>query len=412
VRLRAFRKAWLCWKDGWFVLDFALASLMVLETWVITLILSLTTGASNREDINLSNVSVLRMARILRLTRMVRLTRLLRVMPELMILVKGMVAAARSVFFTLLLLLVLLYVFAIAFTQLLKKTDAGKQYFPNVGHSMNTLWLYATLLEEITTLTHDLEKESLWIVALLDLFILVASLTVMNMLIGVLCEVVSAVASAEKEEGAFMLVKSKVSKIFLSLGLDEDRNGLISRSEFVKIVENRDAAIAMTELGVDVVQLVDMADLFFQSDHDHEDYEKELSFTDFMDMVVQLRSKNVATVKDIMQLRKFIRLEIDRGSQEARRGAVSTRTTCAPCPLDCDVSRGRSLVRVKEAKPHPSPRGVLQVDANLREVSSKSDVIHNPSFVIATSHVHGDSHSIPDHFLLNGPDMVVEEFEC
>merc|ERR1719460_1575072 len=116
---------------------------------------------------------------------------------------------------------------------------------------MNTLWLYGTLLAEINILSKALQTYNIWVVLLLDLFILVASLTVMNMLIGVLCEVVSAVASAEKEEGAFMLVKNKVSKIFLSLGLDDNRNGLISRSEFVKIVENRDAAIAMTELGVD-----------------------------------------------------------------------------------------------------------------------------------------------------------------
>merc|ERR1719316_1379758 len=102
-------------------------------------------GGGNRAS--LGNASILRMARLLRLTRMARMARLLRAMPELMVLLKGMAAAARSVFFTLVLLLGLLYVFAIAFTQLLEGEDVGALFFSDVARSMRTLWLYATLLD-------------------------------------------------------------------------------------------------------------------------------------------------------------------------------------------------------------------------------------------------------------------------
>ena len=51
------------------------------------------------------DTSVLRVARLMRLCRMARMARWVRVMPELMILIEGMLAAVRSVFFTLLLLL-------------------------------------------------------------------------------------------------------------------------------------------------------------------------------------------------------------------------------------------------------------------------------------------------------------------
>eukprot|EP00419_Tripos_fusus_P050768 CAMPEP_0172840548 /NCGR_PEP_ID=MMETSP1075-20121228/29406_1 /TAXON_ID=2916 /ORGANISM="Ceratium fusus, Strain PA161109" /LENGTH=63 /DNA_ID=CAMNT_0013684405 /DNA_START=154 /DNA_END=342 /DNA_ORIENTATION=+ len=50
--------------------------------------------------VGLGNASILRMARLLRLTRLFRMARLLRAMPELLILVKGMAAAMRSVVFT------------------------------------------------------------------------------------------------------------------------------------------------------------------------------------------------------------------------------------------------------------------------------------------------------------------------
>jgi hypothetical protein len=153
----------------------------------------------------------------------------------------------------------------------------------------------------------------------MDIFILAASLTVMNMLIGVLCEVVSAVAASEREENSLHMVMSKVQKIFFSMGLDEDNNGMISKEEFRKIVENREAARAINDLGVDVIELVDMADFFFALDYSDTEYAKEFSFAEFMDMVVQLRGSNTATVKDIMLLRKFITVEL-QGLKKTSRG--------------------------------------------------------------------------------------------
>jgi len=136
---------------------------------------------------------------------------------------KGMAAAARSVFFTLVLLCVLLYMFAIAFTQLLAKdTSPARDYFSGVARSMHTLWVYATLIDELSELMGVLEKASspLAMIMLLNFFILVASLTVMNMLVGILVEVVSAVAVSEREEAALSLVRNKLERIFSELGLD------------------------------------------------------------------------------------------------------------------------------------------------------------------------------------------------
>ena len=46
-------------------------------------------------------------------------------MPELLILIKGLMVAARSVFFTLVLLLLITYVFSIAFTRLSEAWTKG-----------------------------------------------------------------------------------------------------------------------------------------------------------------------------------------------------------------------------------------------------------------------------------------------
>lgn len=323
VRFSAFANKFNCVRDAWFMFDSVLVFMMVVETWVVSFIITISEGDEKGAG-KMGNVGVLRIARLLRLTRMARMARLLRAVPELVILVKGMAHAARSVFFTLLLLLILLYVFAIAFKQLMEGSDVGLRYFRSVPESMNTLWLYATLLEEITTLAHDVQRDNVWMLGVLYLYILGAALTVMNMLIGVLCQIVSTVATTEKEESAMHYMKAKVQSIFWQLGLDEDRNGMISRAEFSKIVQNKEAARAISDLGVDVEQLVDMADHFFTSD-ELTDYDKELSFEEFMNMVTDFRTKNVATVKDMMHLQKFIRGELEKLKTDQMR--QTDRTT-------------------------------------------------------------------------------------
>jgi len=248
---------------------------------------------------------------------MARMARLVRAMPELVILIKGMAAAARSVFFTLALLIVLLYVFAIAFTQLLSKEPVGELHFSSVLKSMHTLWLYGALCDEITHLMSDLERAGIGPVLLLDAFILASALTVMNMLVGVLCEVVSAVATAEKEEQALGLVRRKMQEVFHELGMDSVLQGeaMITPQHFTEIVKNQEAARAMRNLGVDVLQMVDMADTFFADTDECGRYKEELTFGEFLDAVVQLRGTNYATVKDLVNLKNYISKQL-ASSQE------------------------------------------------------------------------------------------------
>merc|ERR1712242_192567 len=47
--------------------------------------------------------------------------------------------------------------------------------------------------------------------------------------------------------------------------------------------------------------------------------EKELSFGEFMDMILQLRGSNTATVKDVVDLRKLINLSNTRTEEKLER---------------------------------------------------------------------------------------------
>ena len=61
----------------------------------------------------------------------------------------------------------------------------------------------------------------------------------------------------------------------------------------------------LSDIGLDVSGLVDFADAFFVDSNDWP--VKELSFIDFMEMVVTSYGTNPATVNDIMELHKILR---------------------------------------------------------------------------------------------------------
>lgn len=311
-RFMSFKRKRSGLKDAWFVFDSILVVMMVLETWMLSLII-LMIGSSGAGG--LGNASVLRMARLARLTRMARMARLLRAMPELMILIKGLVAATRSVFFTLCLLGILLYVFAIAFKQLCVGTEVGEVFFVDVATSMYTLLVCGTLMDNIGVPLEMLGEEHFIFGSLYMLYVLLATVTVMNMLIGVLCEVVTTVAAVEKEALTVSFVKAKLEKVIKLI--DEDGNGMISKEEFAKIMESKELVRALNEVGVDVEGITGFADFIFVDEEDASQ-EKELTTEEFLMHVLQFRGTNNATVKDIIDLHKFMKKKIEQTTQDLR----------------------------------------------------------------------------------------------
>ncbi|CAE7233177.1 NaCP60E [Symbiodinium microadriaticum] len=295
LRFGAFKRTCDACRDGWFAFDTVLVILMWFETWLLSLV-QIVFG-------DISNSSSFRLIRLLRLTRMARMARLLRSVPELLIIVRAIAIALRSVFFLMVLLLGLVYVFALLFSQLFdgKNQPPGTlahKSFGSLPQAMNTL-LMAGALPDQSSLVEDAGAVHFLLYPLMLLYMLLASLTVMNMLVGILCEVVSVVSAVEKEEILLKSVKTHLKQLLLDAEADEDGDGSISRREFDKMLTNPTCVRTLNEVGVDVFALVDLADFIFeQKDH--------LDFAAFMDAVLQLRGSNTATVKDIVDLQKLI----------------------------------------------------------------------------------------------------------
>jgi len=321
IRSLAFRSYRDCIVDAWFLFDLTLVIFMVLETWVLPLI-DLASGGSNAGGGILSNFSSFRLLRLLRLTRMARL---MRFFPELMTLVKGMVRAMQSVVFILLFMVVVTYVFAIVFTTQLGQWDyvppadaedpTAQELFGDMGSSMLNLFLYGVLADNLTTALTEIQKESLALMWAFIVFMVISGMTLLNMLIGVLCQVIE--DSSREEAETRQLDELKVCLVEAFTAIDESNDGLISKEEWATIATNKRVQAALLKLGVEESMMEERLDQMQESlfgrrsnapgeegaQQEEDDRKDGLSFDEFVDQVIDLRMDTPAGALDVEMLK-------------------------------------------------------------------------------------------------------------
>eukprot|EP00747_Dinoflagellata_sp_TGD_P146686 gnl/TRDRNA2_/TRDRNA2_176717_c4_seq1.p1 gnl/TRDRNA2_/TRDRNA2_176717_c4~~gnl/TRDRNA2_/TRDRNA2_176717_c4_seq1.p1 ORF type:complete len:272 (-),score=42.75 gnl/TRDRNA2_/TRDRNA2_176717_c4_seq1:305-1120(-) len=133
------------------------------------------------------------------------------------------------------------------------------------------------------------------------------------MLIGVLCEVVSAVAATEKEGMAVEFVRDNM--LLIVQNIDQNGDCQISRKEFSRILENREACCTLQKVGIDPIGIVDFTDIIFEDPDAEEDAVgddryRELDFSDFMEEILNFRDSETATVKHFVDLQKVVRATV------------------------------------------------------------------------------------------------------
>jgi voltage-gated sodium channel len=261
TRFLAFRAKRNAFKDSWFVFDFSLVVVMVVETWVFPILfLMFNISASG-----LRNTQVLRLLKLARLTRIARMARLMSAFPEVMVIITGIKVASRAVFVTMVLLCFVIYIFAIVFTQMTGDSDLGEEFFGNVPASMWTLFIQGNF-PDLGSICEEIGKSHAYLMIIFFMFVLLSAVTLLNMLVGILVDVVRSVAAAEKEK---IVVTNVRDRLRLAMGIDgeggvdADQDGRITRDEFEQIILKPDAARMIQSVGVDVVELVDDAEFIF-----------------------------------------------------------------------------------------------------------------------------------------------------
>lgn len=180
----------------------------------------------------------------------------------------------------------------------------GVYKFRSIEDSVLTLVCGGTLLDDATGVINDIKDYSEIMVLVFMIYVLVTNFTLLSMLVGVLCEVVANVADQNKEEIIISFVKSTLEEVLRSI--DQNNDGSISEKEFTELLSNPEVEDALSQVGVQAENLAGLKDFFFHSDSQIEE-EIQLSWTNFLETVLSLRSTNRATVYDMTQSRQLVK---------------------------------------------------------------------------------------------------------
>mmetsp|Transcript_85497 Transcript_85497/g.151260 ORF Transcript_85497/g.151260 Transcript_85497/m.151260 type:complete len:869 (-) Transcript_85497:82-2688(-) len=289
IRFASFNGKRKAFKDAWFVFDLVLVTIMAAETWIMPIVML----ATNTSSASLGGSGVLKMIRLVRLLRLTRLSKILRLLPELVIILRGLAFAARSVAVFFMLWTLLVYVFGILFRQLTDGMEVGKSFFASVPEAMNTLLLHGVFASNANAIIAITEHNpELWII--LVFFMALVSMTIMYMLVGVLVDVIGVVATSEKEKLSVSFIVTELRAELEKLGMKEDVH--LTRYEFQNVMIESGIVRVLQGAGVDVAVLADMLDLVF------EDVSAKsggvITFNDLVSIVLDMRGTNPATVKD------------------------------------------------------------------------------------------------------------------
>lgn len=351
IRFLAFKRKASCLKDGWFVFDSILVLLYAFDPFAIGIAIEANGGG----ELDLPT-SVLRLFRLARLSRLVRM---LRSLPELMILIKGMVSALRPALSALSLLFIITYVFAIAFVNFFPSDHRFRVgpipteelgFFYNVPHAMHSLIVFATFLDDLSMFVYPIKEESVLYLIPVFAYIVLSNMVVFNMLIAVMCAVITGVAIEEKESMIIDKVHEKFGHVVTQL--DTNMDSLLSWEEFEKIVSIPEAIAALESVNVDPEALIDAAEDFFLEDGQY----VSVTFEEFMTMVLDMRGGQQAAVKDIMSVskrftKKFLRVQSRMDELEHKADLILDKLGVSSPDYRPKGSSGNSLLVSSQSTP-------------------------------------------------------------
>jgi len=299
IRFLAFDPKKDCMFDAWFVFDSVLVACMIFETWIMVIVEAAMGGGGG-------GVGPFAALRLLRLLRLARVGRLMKFVPELGKLVKGMIKAARSVVFILIFLVLVIYVFSIVFTSSFSDRETfpltpycdsnsseddeclaahefgemGQDLFATMGDSFMSLFTRGVLGDNLDETVAAILDQSLILMWLFFIFLIITFATLLNMLIGVVCEVIGEAAAEEEENDTVNNLSETITDAFDEI--DENDDGLVTDQEWAHIKENKKVRKSLASIGIEdermEERLAQMQEMLFDS-YDGRDQDPDATLT-------------------------------------------------------------------------------------------------------------------------------------
>jgi hypothetical protein len=286
-----------------FGFDVFLVLLVLLDTWIVP---ALMVATNFRLD---GNARFLLVFRLLRILRVLRVVRVVREIPELLLIIKGVIMAFRPIIIVLALVGLIVYAFAIVFRVFLDSTEIGAKRFASVPASMATLLIDVTLSgSRGGPIIRETYRESAVGAVILFFFVVVANITMMGVLGGLLVHTVRTVAEVEKEEHTVKDALARFDSLWQQFlkQHDEDNDGCISARELQDLCCKKNVKRILQQLQVDLDDFEDVCEFVLQENGG------ALTRSQLQKIILDLRSKNTAKVKDHVVTRRFFQSELQK----------------------------------------------------------------------------------------------------
>lgn len=304
---------------GWMLLDAAIVISSLFE-FVIEVIVS---SSNDTEQANVfTNMRLLRILRVAKITRAFRIVRLVRFIRSLRTLLLCIGRTLRAMAWSAVLLLLIMFLFALIFTDLCTEHIAQYGLEGKYGEFLDRR--AGSLMDSMHTLYASITGGFTWIEVrdafddispawglLFEVYIAFCNFAVLNVMTGVFCQ--SAIESAEKDhELNLESVSQEKEKYFravrrLFTQLDQNSDGGITRKEFERAWKD---PVLQTVFDALEISSTDAWDLFRQLDRDGSG---EVDVDEFLEgcMMIKGPARSIDVVcikKDLMMLRQRLGL--------------------------------------------------------------------------------------------------------
>lgn len=210
-------------------------------------------------------------SRMVRVVRIVRIIRVVKASSSLRMMVYTILGAVRLLLWAVLSLLLVMFTFAVTFTEGCKSVaDPGQRqklskFFGSLGRSMLTLFQVVTGGLTWNDVYEPLEENDHLLAFTLLGYICLVVFTVLNVITGLCCEQAIVTARNSKEDAirSRLREKEKLTKSFCHIfkTFDDDGSGEISAKEFEKQLEDEVFQAYLSHLDITVDDAIEMFDV-------------------------------------------------------------------------------------------------------------------------------------------------------
>jgi hypothetical protein len=238
---------------------------------------------------------------MLRLAKLTRMARLMKAFPELVTMIKGLIRSLRAISSSGILVGLMVYTWAILLHMLLKNEDtlnqelyeASMMNFATITNCMWILIVDGTLMLDnagpVMTGLLFADQMNLVLAGLFfGLYALLSALLVLQMLIGVLCDVVARVGQEQRDAHAIGLVKQELLQELQGFA---DDDGKVSQQNLMSVMKNPQAAAVLKKLNINRIFLMELQKMMFPK------ADSKVPIKAILELMIMCRGDNVATVE-------------------------------------------------------------------------------------------------------------------